>query len=176
MKEENEQSKKMAIEREFLSAYDDYSRAIYRHIYFRVSNKELADDLTSETFLKSWNYIAEGKTIKTIKSFLYKTANNLIIDYYRQKYKESLPLDETIEISEQSESLSEKLEKKISMEAVMENLNKLPKDYIQILIYRYVDELSIPEIKELTGKSATNIYVMIHRALKEMKKRIEERE
>jgi len=74
-------------EKEFLDAYEKYADAIYRHCYFRVYNKELAEDLTQETFIKTWKYIVEGKEVKNIKSFLYRVAVNLIIDNSRKKKK-----------------------------------------------------------------------------------------
>ena len=72
-------------EKEFLSAYEKYANDIYRHCYFRVYNKELAEDLTQETFIKTWKYIVAGQEIKNTKSFLYKVAVNLIIDHSRKR-------------------------------------------------------------------------------------------
>ena len=51
-------------EKEFLDAYQQYADAIYRHCFFRVYNRDLAQDLTQETFIKTWKYISEGKEIK----------------------------------------------------------------------------------------------------------------
>src|SRR3989344_5246570 len=72
-------------EKEFLDAYQQYADAIYRHCYFRVYNKDLAEDLTQETFIKTWKYLSEGKEVKNIKAFLYRVAVNLIIDHSRKK-------------------------------------------------------------------------------------------
>src|SRR3989338_7817957 len=72
-------------EQDFKNAYQQYVDAIYRHCYFRVYNQDLAEDLTQETFIKTWKYIADGKEIKNIKAFLYKVALNLIIDNSRKK-------------------------------------------------------------------------------------------
>src|ERR1043165_1036473 len=74
-----------AREKEFLDAYKQHADAIFRHCYFRVYNKDLAEDLTQDTFIKTWKYISEGKEIKNIKAFLYKVAVNLIIDHSRKK-------------------------------------------------------------------------------------------
>src|SRR3989344_3440161 len=72
-------------EEAFTQGYQTHADAIYRHCYFRVHNKELAQDLTQETFIKTWKYIIEGKEIKNLKAFLYKVAINLIIDDSRKK-------------------------------------------------------------------------------------------
>src|SRR3989339_293021 len=73
----------------FISAYDSYLNDIYRFIYFKVGNREEAEDLTSSVFLKTWNYIQDNnlKSYKTLKALLYRIARNAVIDHYRQKSK-----------------------------------------------------------------------------------------
>src|SRR3989338_1839112 len=70
----------------FIRAYDLYIDQLYRFIYFKVGNREEAEDLASSVFLKTWNYILENslKDQKTLKALLYKIARNLIIDHYRK--------------------------------------------------------------------------------------------
>ncbi|MBX4200907.1 RNA polymerase sigma factor, partial [Candidatus Parcubacteria bacterium] len=82
-------------QQEFLDAYKQHADAIYRHCYFRVYNKDLAEDLTQETFIKTWKYIVEGKKVDNIKAFLYRVAVNLIIDHSRKK--KALALDDVKE-------------------------------------------------------------------------------
>ena len=67
--------------------YDLYTDSIYRYIYFKVGQDEEARDLTSEVFLKAWNYIQDNKITdyKTLKALFYKIARNLVIDHYRRK-------------------------------------------------------------------------------------------
>ena len=71
----------------FVKTYDLYFDQIYRFIYFKVSDKQEAEDLTSVVFLKTWGYVQDKsiKDYKTLKSLLYKVARNAIIDYYRKK-------------------------------------------------------------------------------------------
>ncbi|PIR58108.1 MAG: hypothetical protein COU71_00355 [Parcubacteria group bacterium CG10_big_fil_rev_8_21_14_0_10_38_31] len=162
------------MKKRFLTAYNDYAPSILRHIYFRVSNQELAEDLTQETFFKTWRYITEkDKEVTNLKTFLYKVANNLIIDHYRQKNKSTLAIDdiseEFIAVEAEQERESEKTFDKVFVE---EALLKIKDDQRQILIYRYIDDLSIPEISKLTGKSKENIRVIIHRGLKSLRGKI----
>src|SRR3989344_2523417 len=77
------------IEQQFLKTYNEYADAIFRHCCFKVHNRELAKDLTQETFLRTWKYLQGGKTIENSKAFLYKTALNLIIDHSRKKQADS---------------------------------------------------------------------------------------
>ena len=69
-------------------------------------------------------------------------------------------------------STVENFDKDVDINLVKKHLNEFPNDYGQILIHRFIDELTIKEIKEITGKSMANIYVIIHRGLKMLKEKI----
>jgi RNA polymerase sigma-70 factor (ECF subfamily) len=165
----------MTIEKQFMAAYDEYATPILRFAHGRVGSAEVAQDITSEVFFKAWDYVRQGKNIKNMKSFFYKIASNLIIDYYRKKYRTDLPIEAAENKISEIQGLPEM---QISAEAkiVREELKKLPKDYGAVLSYRYVDDLDMKEIAEITGKSLANVYVTIYRALKLIKKRFEEKE
>ena len=160
------------IEQQFLVAYDDHAEGILRHIYFRVSDNELAKDLASETFLKAWEYARKGNGINNYKSFLYRICNNLIIDHYRGKNKKTVSLDGIKEIVDGRESNLKKAEKNFDLKIIKKHFNSLTPNYKEILIYRFIDDLSIKEIRDITGKSMINIYTTIHRALKILKNKI----
>ncbi len=163
------------MKKRFLKAYNDYSPSILRHIYFRVNNQELAEDLTQETFFKTWRYISKKDTeIANLKTFLYKVANNLIIDYYRQKNnKMTVAIDEVSEEFIATESQQEKeADQAFDKKLVEKFLLKLKDDQKQVLLYRYIDDLSILEISKLTGKTKENIRVIIHRGLKALKEQM----
>lgn len=155
---------------EFLSAYDKYAAPILRHIYFRIGDKKTAEDLTQDTFFKTWQYIVSGSEIQYLKTFLYKVANNLIIDFYRAKPRQAVSLEN---ISQKDLAADPELEAKtqtaLSMDVIEENLKELKDDYRSILIYRYIDDLSIGEISKITKRTPDNVSVMIHRAIKMLK-------
>src|SRR3989344_2015279 len=69
----------------FAKLYDIYAKRIYSFVFFKVSNREEAEDITSEVFLKAWRYINEKKSIESFSGLLYKLARNCIIDLYRSK-------------------------------------------------------------------------------------------
>lgn len=165
----------MKAEEQFTQAYDTYSEAILRHIYFRVSDRNVAEDLTQETFFKAWRHIASSKgvEIKSFKAFFYKIANNLIIDHYRQKPRATISLENIPEKEMAYEAEQEKeAERAIEKGVIERHLSELKDEYRQILLYRYVDDLSIKEIGDITGKSPNNIGVMIHRAIKLLKEKM----
>src|SRR4051812_6244882 len=82
--------KNKKVKDDFLDAYNQYADAIFRYCFYKVSNRERAADLVQDTFTKTWIYLSNGKKVANLKAFLYKTANNLIIDWFRKKKMYSL--------------------------------------------------------------------------------------
>ena len=158
-------------EKSFLEAYDIFAPKIFRHIYFRINSKEDAEDLTSQVFLKSWVYLKyPGREIENLKGFLYKTAHNLIVDYYRKKRKIPLPLNEEFENKFFYEKdIVQQINNQEELRLVRNAIKKLKKDFQEILVLRYIDDLSIEEIAHIIQKSKNAIYVTISRAVKELK-------
>lgn len=160
-------------EQQFLAEYDKYASAIYKHIYYRVSSKHLAEDLTQEVFFKAWRHLTRGEKIDNYKNFFYRIAHNLLVDYYRAKIKEPISLEDIKE--KENEKLSETKEiNRISDKTTIENaLVKLDQEQRDIITMRYVDGFGVKEIAKITGKTPNNISVIIHRSLKILKDKIE---
>ena len=164
---------KKGKEKEFLESYNLYADSIYRHCYFRVYNKELAEDLTQETFIKTWKYISEGKEVKNMKSFLYRVAVNLIIDHGRKKT--ALALDELKEkeVSLRLNSMEGQILSKFEVGEVVKMLDRLSHKYRQVILLRYVDDLSPVEIAHILNESANAVSVRLNYAVKKLREIIE---
>ncbi len=156
----------------FSQCYDFYAPKIYRHAFYRLGSKEAAEDVTSEVFVRVWEFLTEPTNkIQNLKAFLYRIANNLIIDQYRNKGRQPILIDEVMErgLGDEGREM-EKLDSKFEFEALLDSLEKLNQETREILLWRYVDGLSIKEIAEITEKTKNAVYVTIHRGLKELKK------
>src|SRR5947207_925005 len=68
----------------FARLYDRYVTSIYRFVLLKVPSKEIAEDLTSEAFLKCLQYLQTQPNVKNIRALLYRIARNLVVDYYRK--------------------------------------------------------------------------------------------
>ncbi|MBN1778951.1 MAG: RNA polymerase sigma factor [Candidatus Buchananbacteria bacterium] len=161
----------------FGELYDLYVASIYRFIFFKVPTRQDAEDLTSETFLKIWNYVAETQEeVKNLKSLLYTTARNLVVDFYRKKSQVQLVGDEEtllkIEDSRQQNILSQ-IDIKAEVNNIEEIIKGLKDEYREVIVMRYVEQLSITEIAEVLNKSKGSVRVLVHRALKVVKETIE---
>ncbi|RJR30876.1 RNA polymerase sigma factor [Candidatus Parcubacteria bacterium] len=157
----------------YADIYELYIDRIYRFIFFKVSNHEEAEDLAAEVFLKTWQYLIQPESkVNNLNALLYQTARNCVIDFYRQNNKrELLPGDETlsrIEDKRQQKLLIE-IEAGIELEKIEKHISKLKDEYREILILKYLEELSNDEIAKVLEKSAGAVRVLSHRALKILK-------
>jgi RNA polymerase sigma-70 factor (ECF subfamily) len=161
------------LKKEFSKIYDKYINQIYRFVFLKVNSKEIAEDITSETFLKVWESYKNNK-IENISAFLYQVARNLITDYYRQKSRtQFLPL-ESVSIIDPSNNLKEISENKSDIETIKSALFRLENEnYQNIIIWHYLNDLSIKEISKINNQSEGAVRVMLSRALKELKEIIE---
>ncbi len=150
--------------------YDYYLPAIYRFILLKVSQREEAEDLTHQVFLKAWQNIS-GFTEKgfPLSSWLYRIARNLVIDYYR-KTKPVVSIDEEL-ILEQLIMRPDitALDSKRDVARIMASLQVLKDIERDVVIMRFIEDLSIKEVAMTISKSEGAIKVIQHRALNKIK-------
>ncbi|ADZ85727.1 RNA polymerase sigma factor [Cellulosilyticum lentocellum] len=137
---------------------DQYDK-IYRYCYFKVKNKEVAEDLTQEAFLKYFaqtSYINRGKPL----AYLYTIAKHLTIDYFEQLEKqlvyEDVPTEEGIY----------QFETNIIFQEVVETL---PKELQELLLLRFTNELGMSEISNILGISRFALYRKLHLAMDKLR-------
>lgn len=158
-----------AVEQEFIKTYDQFSDAIFRHCVFRISDREKAKDITQGSFVRLWDYMSEGKEIDNIRAFLYRIANNLIIDEYRKKKDESLDRMRDEEGFDEGFDPRHDIETKDEYSRAQALLSRLPDKYREALVMRHIDGLSVKDIARLTHETENVISVRIHRAIEKLK-------
>lgn len=160
--------KKSIGEEEFIKAYDAYADAIFRHCYFRVFDRERAREMMQETFTRSWDYMVKGGTIAQLRSFLYMTANHLIIDHARKRKEASL---ETMQEHgfEPSHNEQELRETEIDAQNIIGVLNQLDEKYRDVILMRYHDGLKPKEIARILNETVNVVSVRINRGIKQLR-------
>jgi RNA polymerase sigma-70 factor, ECF subfamily len=164
----------------FIEAYNLYSDNIYRFIYFKTSNKEDAKDLSSLVFLKTWSYIKEDGVddYKTLRALLYRIARNAVIDHYRKTGNiEKISLDNEdfkIDLPDEKENLKKQIEIKSDFEMIERKMEKLKDEYKEVIVLKYIEEMSIGEIAKIINKSKGNTRVIAHRAIKALRELTED--
>lgn len=166
----------------FSQIYDQYIEKIYRFVYLKVNSQQIAEDITSGVFLSGWqsykNQISNIKNqkVKVIENpgaYLYQIARNMVTDYYRNKGRTKVvSIDYTPQIVDNKIHLHEKAIIDSDIEIVKSALQNLKKDYQDVIIWHYLEDMSIAEISEILGKPTGTVRVMIHRGLNAIKDEI----
>jgi len=164
-------------EEEFIKAYDTLADAIFRYCYYRVSDRDIAKDLVQETFTRTWKYLVDEKEIKNMRAFLYRVANNLVIEEYRKKKSTPVSLDKLQEKGfDPGHDEGSKIQSIVEGKDILALLERLESQNSDVVIMRYINELSLKEISEILGESENTISVRIHRALKQIRILLENHE
>lgn len=154
----------------FGKLYDLYVEKIYRFVYFKISSKEEAEDITSNVFLKVWSYLIEykEKEIESFSGLVYRVARNAIIDFYRERARrQECALENTLNLPvEEKGYRGAEIDQEV--EQLMQIIKKLKQEYQEVLLLKYVDELTTSEIANILGKSKTSVRVTLHRAMKKL--------
>ena len=158
----------------FSQIYDSHIEKIYRFIFLKVNSQEVAQDLCSETFLRVWKCFKDNKNIDNPQAFLYQIARNLIIDYYRERGRTQTISIDYAPIIDPNQDLEKKTFQDSDLGIIKANLANLRQDYQEMIIWHYVDDLSIPEIAKMIDKKEGTVRVNLHRALRALKNKIEE--
>jgi RNA polymerase sigma-70 factor (ECF subfamily) len=148
--------------------YDHFADKIYRFIYFRVGHQQVAEDVLSDTFVKSWEKINQINSPSALSGWLYQIAKNNIIDYYRLK-KELVTLSEVEEFLIDEANPVDSVNLNLEQNNILNVLNQLPQDQQQVIKYRFFEDLSNEEIAYVMGKSEGAIRVLQHRAINKLK-------
>jgi RNA polymerase sigma-70 factor, ECF subfamily len=158
----------------FLAAYDEHGDAIYRHCYFRLLSKELAEELMQETYLKTWQYLEAGNEVDNLRPFLYRVATNLIIDHVRRKKEASL--DQMLEVNphEEPAGLDERdVERQALLNQVKETFAELTQEERDLVTMRYIDDMDPREIAEVVGITPNHVSVKLNRAVSKLRKKLQ---
>ncbi len=153
--------------------YERYVDAIYGYISYRVESAEVAEDLTSEVFLRMVRSLRSYKDRGVpFKAWLFRIAANLITDHYRHKNKHPLtPIYDHFESDDPNpfEQLVEDQEQ-LDMQLA---LKTLPTQYQDLLILHFVEDLPYEEIVKIMNKSSAALRAMQYRALKSLAQQLE---
>ena len=151
--------------------YDTHYRAVYNYIFYRVSDLQVAEDLSAEVFIRMINklpaYIDRGRPFL---AWLYTIARNMVIDHHRvMDKKEEVPIMEDL-LEDRILNPDQQLQDKQKSDCFKSALKILPETQRQLLIYRFINGFSTPKIIQLMDKSDRAVRSLQHRALRSLEK------
>ena len=155
--------------------------SVYHIVFKIVRDKETADDLVQETFMKAFSALASYRPEYRFSTWLYKIAANCSIDYLRKKRIHALSLERPLENDQGSRPLDiadysyhpeRELVRKEQRMSIEEAINSLPDKYREVIIYRHKDDKSYEEIADLLGIPIGTVKARIFRARELLKKKL----
>ena len=156
--------------------YERNSLRVFRHAYFLTGNSTLAEDITAQTFLKALEAIHryEHRGI-AFKSWLLRIACNLVINYRKSsKNNGHSSLPDTLEAPKAFYSPEAFAQTKADGELVWGHVRNLSHEQRQVVVLRFLDDLSYADIAELLDKSVGAVRILQFRALRNLRKLIQD--
>jgi RNA polymerase sigma-70 factor (ECF subfamily) len=153
--------------------YDEYAPLIYAYLYRRVQDAQLAEDLTSEVFVRMLQAIQARQSWHTsFRGWLYRVAHNLVVDHYRrQPPVPMLALDERL-VADQDDPESAVAER-LSHRHLRSAISRLTPDQQQVLALRFGEQLTARDVGEVMGKSVSAVEALQHRGLAALRRSLQ---
>jgi RNA polymerase sigma-70 factor (ECF subfamily) len=154
----------------FGKLYDRYVDMVFRFIYFRVNDRALAEDFTSETFLRALRRIStityQGRDIG---AWFITIARNIVLDHLKSaRHRLELTTADTIEGKEHVASTEEAVLGVLQSERLMQAVAQLGDEQRECVMLRFVHGLSVSETANVMGKNDGAIKALQHRAVRKL--------
>jgi RNA polymerase sigma-70 factor (ECF subfamily) len=162
-----------------------YERPIFSLIYRMVRNREQAEDLSQETFVKALNAIESYRPEYKFSSWIFKISNNAAIDHLRRRELDTLSLEGSphaatpdaieataLQIGDRGETPLDVVEAKELGGEIEEAIARLRPEYRQCILLRHVDGRAYEEIAEILDLPLGTVKTYIHRARNELRQHL----
>ncbi len=155
--------------------YDHYEARIYSYIYHRVGNQAVAQDLTSQVFLRVLEAIQHDRTWdSSFSGWLYRIAHNLVIDYYRRRGRATqVSFEHLPTLSAHAEGPEDAAERALVAERLRLAINRLTDEQAQVVTLRFLEGMSITEVAAVAGKTEGAIKALQYRAVSSLRRILE---
>ncbi len=158
----------------FAELYRDSVQPIYRYILFRVHDRQLAEDLTSDVFLRALKglsrYVDQGRPFV---AWLYTIAHARIVDHYRRSDRRPLEQDlDVVQIAARTDMDRPMLQRQAARE-LRRAIARLTPDQQQVIILRFIEGKRTETVAEIMGKKPNAIKALQHRALRTLAKHLD---
>ena len=151
----------------FGELYARYVKKMYSYIFHRTGNTQDAEDLTAKVFIRAYahigNYVERGAPFQ---AWLYRIAHNLVANWHRdQARRKIIALDDYVAHSLQSEAPERLAEDVEERDHLMAAVRRLPEERQQLLLLKFIEQMSNAEIGDIMGRTEGAIKSLYHRTL-----------
>jgi RNA polymerase sigma-70 factor, ECF subfamily len=153
--------------------FDRYIEPIYQYLSFRIGDREIVEDLAEIIFIKTWETLIQNQVdIYNFKAWIYRVARNQITDHYRTR-KVHVSMDDVPYLSDPTPSIESTIEGQEERRILLHAVSKIEPQLQEILIYRFINQLSHGEIAKIMNRSESHLRVLQYRALSKLREILE---
>jgi RNA polymerase sigma-70 factor (ECF subfamily) len=152
----------------FAQLYDRYLDTIFRYVYYRVGSRQLAEDLTSETFLRALRRISsftwQGRDFG---AWLITIARNLVADHFKSgRFRLEVTTGEMVDADQVEDGPEGAVMEAFTNQALLEAVKRLNPQQQECLVLRFLQGLSVAETAKIMGKNEGAIKTLQYRAVR----------
>jgi RNA polymerase sigma-70 factor (ECF subfamily) len=151
----------------FGQLYERYIDRIFNYVYYRTGNLHDAEDLTARVFQRAMNHI-HNYTDRGVpfSAWLYRIAHNLVANWHRDRSrKQEIPLDDLPILPARGDHPEGNLVRSQEQDALLKLIRRLPSERQNLLILKFVEDMSNAEIGAIMGRSEGAVKSLYHRTL-----------
>ncbi|KXK12675.1 MAG: RNA polymerase ECF-type sigma factor [Chloroflexi bacterium OLB14] len=156
--------------------YGQYVERIFNYIYYRTGNAHDAEDLTARVFQRAMHHIV-NYTDRGVpfSAWLYRIAHNLVANWHRDRNrKQEVPLDDLPVLPTKGDHPEKNLVRSQEQEALLKMIRTLPPERQNLLILKFVENMSNAEIGKIMGRSEGAVKSLYHRTLLALRDQMED--
>lgn len=157
----------------FTFIYHKYVGLLYSFVFNIVSNKDTAQDIVQETFIKIWSTREQIDENKIFRNYIFTIAKHLLLNGLRSKINNTLPLDSIHEEDLTNDTIDNNDTIQSKLDKISFAKKKLPPRQLQLFEMNKEQGLSISEIMDTTNLSEQSVRNQIHLAIKTIRKHIQ---
>ncbi|WP_273377525.1 sigma-70 family RNA polymerase sigma factor [Symbiobacterium thermophilum] len=158
----------------FGELYDMHFDRIYAYIHRKTGDRQVAEDLTADTFLKALAHIQHYRyTGQPFAAWLYRIAANVVIDYYRV-HRPTVQLDEGLSAAGGGPEPEEAALALDDRQAVSRALQALSPDQQDVVLMRFAGDMKLKDIAAAMGKTEGAVKALLFRALNTLRRKLSE--
>jgi len=156
--------------------YNLYADKIFRYLYTRTSQRECAEDLTADVFVRLIQVLPRFRVnaerpVASFSAWLYRIAGNLLTDYYRrQRHRQHADILEHAHLPGNGPTPDQQVAAAEEESLILQALAKLGEEQQAVVLYRFGEQYSAQQVADLMGKTAGAVKALQHRALTNLRR------
>lgn len=157
------------------AVYDRYFADVYRFVYYRLSDEHVAEDISSDVFIRLLEAAKKGRGPQTnLKGWLLSTASHAVTDHLRQVYKQPKEVLSELIPNGSASSLTEEVDRREMVKSFQQAYTRLSLEQQNVLALRFGDGCSLEETARLMQKNVNAVKALQFRALAALQRTIGE--